>query len=135
MLAEKVIHALLRADVDLAALVADRIYPTPLPQGVTFPALGVTHIVTTQFGTIDADAPYQLMRARVQVDCFAKDYPTQKALVGAVAKALLFKRGTIAGVSVATVQRVTEGADERDDDMQVYMQPVDYHVTYQEPSS
>ena len=132
MRAEKVIRTLLLADTGVTALVAARIYPAQLPQGTALPALIITHISTIELPTLDAQAAYSLMRARIEVTAIASDYATQKNLLEAVRKACNYQRGTIAGVSVASVRRDTLGPDLRNDDMQVFTQTLDFFVTYKE---
>ena len=132
MRAEKVIHSLLNGAAGVSALVADRIYPSPLPQGVTLPALAVEHISTVDLPTIDAAAPYALVQSRIEVTALAKDYPTQKSLIEAVRQACQFESGVIAGVTVVVVLRDGVGPDLRDDDMQVFSQSIDFRVVYHE---
>lgn len=134
MRAEKVIRALLAQAAGVSAVVGDRIHPVPLPQGVTLPALGYTHVSTREHtGDGSASAAYVLCTSRIQVDVLAKDYPTQKSLLDEVRKACNYQRGIIAGVTVVSVLRAGVAHDERDDDMRVYRQSIDFLVTYQEP--
>jgi hypothetical protein len=133
MSAEKIIKALLYASSELTALVADRIYPLPAPQDCVFPAVGYRHISTTPQPTIDASAPYNLVSSRVEVAVMAQDYPTQKSLIGPVRRACEFQRGTIAGVPVVAVLWDADGVDFRDDAQQLYVQTVDFMITFREP--
>lgn len=132
MRAEKVITALLNAASGVTALVSDRIYPPPLPQGVALPAVSVEHISTVDLPTIDANAGYNLVQTRIEVTAIAKDYPTQKALLEQVRTAITFQRGTIAGVQVVSILRGSVGPDIRDDDMQLFTQSIDFLVTLRE---
>ena len=132
MHAEKAIHALLMQASVVTSLVGARCYPGQLPQGCPLPALVVEHISTVQASTLDANAEFNLARTRVQVTALASDYPTQKALVHAVAGACTFQRGLIAGVTVISVMRDLIGPDLRDDDRSVFFQAVDFVVTFQD---
>ena len=134
MRAEKAINALLNAAAGLTALVGTRIYGGgQLPQGTVLPACVVEHVSSNELTTIDANAAFGLMKARIQCTVLAKDYPTQKAVLEQVRIACNYQRGVIAGVRVITVLRDTVGPDMRDDAMQVYTQSIDFQVTYQEP--
>lgn len=132
MRAEKVINTLLNAASGVTALVGARIYPLQLPQDSVLPALVYEHVVSTELTTIDAASAYALMQARIEVTVLAKDYATQKTLIEEVRKALNYQRGVVAGVSVASIVRDTLGPDLRDDDLQVYSQAIDFHVTFKE---
>ena len=134
MRAEKVINALLNAAAGLTALVGTRIYGGgQLPQGTALPAVVVEHISSNELTTIDANAAFGLMKARIQITVLAKDYPAQKAVLEQVRIACNYQRGLIAAVRVISVLRDTVGPDLRDDAMQVYTQSIDFQVTYQEP--
>lgn len=130
--AEKVVMALLNAASGVTALVGTRIYPPPLPQGVTLPALAVDHVSTVDQPMLDASAGYNLVQSRIEVTALAKDYATQKSLIRAVRNAVRYQRGTIAGVQVVSILRGSVGPDVRDDDMQIYSQSTDFILTLRE---
>ena len=132
MLAEKAIHALLMADSAVVALVGTRCGPPPLPQPVTLPALVVEHISTVERTTLDAQSAYGLVESRIEVTILAATYGAAKTLLDAVRTACNYKRGTIGGVRVETVQRVNVGADAWDDTLQAYAQSIDFMVIHQE---
>jgi hypothetical protein len=133
MRAEKVITALLNGSAAVVALLADRVYPSQVPQGKPLPAAVVDHISSNELTTIDANAAYGLVRSRIQVTVLANSYPAQKALLEEVRLACNYQRGVIAGVRVVSVIRDTVGPDMRDDDRGVFYQSVDFQVTHQEP--
>lgn len=133
MRAEQALYALLAADAGIAARVASRIYPGQLPQGTLLPALVVEHVDSQPLPTIDAQAGFSLVQSRLQVTALAKTYTDQKAVLDAVRAALNYQRGVIAGVRVMHIVRDTVGPDLRDDDLQVYVQSMDFMVTFQEP--
>lgn len=132
MRAEKVIRSLLAAAPSVSALVATRIYPAPIPQATTLPAIGYSHVSTVPLTTLDASAGFNLVRSRIEVFAIAKSYADQKALVEEIRKALDYQRGTIAGVEVVSILRDVSGPDLRDDDMQIFTQATDFLVTLRE---
>lgn len=129
----KVIVALLAADAPLLALVpVEKIMAGVIPQGTSLPAVSVTEVSTVEISHIDAQAPYTLVDARVQVTVVAASYPAQKALLAAVRKACNYKRGTLVGVPVVSVRRGSNGPDFNDPETDFYLQSVDFHVIYHE---
>jgi len=133
MRAEKAIRALLMQASAVTSLVGDRCYPGPLPEGCPLPALVVEHVSTVPLPTLDAQAGYGLMQARIQVTGLAANYPAVKTLLDAVVTACNHQRGLIGGVRVASAVRVLIGPDLRDDDRSVFYQSVDFVVIHQEP--
>lgn len=132
MRAEKVVKTLLGNAAGVTALVATRVYPGPIPQGTTLPAISYEHISTVPLQTLDASAGFNLVRTRIEVTAVAKNYSDQKALIEEIRKALEYQRGIIAGVEVIAILRESAGPDLRDDDMQLYTQAVDFMVTHRE---
>ena len=135
MSAEKIIHTLLtNASAVTAVIGAGNIWPGELPQGTPLPALGVSHISTTELPTLDASALFGLLESRIEVTVLAKDYATVKSLLTLVRKACNYQRGSIAGLAVASIRRDLVGADARDSDLQVFSQTLDFIVTWQDPT-
>lgn len=134
MSAQAAIIELLFGYAPLTALVGDRIYPGELPQGTVLPAVVVSHISTTPLTTIDAQAPFSLVRSRVETTIIAKDYPGQQTVVAKVRGAANFKRGTLGGVTVVSILRDLIGPDMRDTDTMLFSQNIDFAVTWQEPN-
>lgn len=132
MRAEKVTYTLLSNDSGVAALIAGRIYPGRLPQNTAMPALSYELVSGVDVSPINAQAGGVLLRSRVQVTGFAKNYSELKALLEAVRKALLFQSGLIAGVRVIGITRELIGPDLREDDLGLYLQSVDYLITHDE---
>ena len=130
MSAEKVINALLNADVAIGALVAGRIYPGTVPLNAAMPVLAFNHISTVNKTMVSMAERDALMVSRIQVTAMAKSYPAVKALLAAVSKACDQKRGTIAGILVSSVIGDATGPDMRDDDATLYMQSADFKVTW-----
>jgi hypothetical protein len=95
MIVETVVQ-LLMEDAQVAALVADRIYPSRMPDAVSFPALVVTKAGGVGSYTLQGDAGIE--QGRVQVDCYATNESAVIALRGAVRGLLSgFKGGTASG--------------------------------------
>lgn len=133
MNAQAVAYTLLSADAGVTALVpAVRIYPSMLGEGVALPAVVIMLISTVDQPTIDAQAPYQLRRSRVQVNALAQDYAQAQALGRAVNAALAFERGTIAGVSVASVVRDWTHGDDFDTELHAHVVAQDFLIVWRE---
>lgn len=136
MSAEKVIFNLLKNDAGVLALVpVDRIYAGVIPQGAILPAIAYNHISTTERATVAMSETNALATSRIEVAVQTKEYPKQKQVLKAVRKACKNKRGTFAGVVVNSVLVDTLGPDMRNDDLALYMQTIDFRVTYAEPNT
>lgn len=137
MRAEKAITALLTQASGLTALLGQGMASVygggQLPQNTPLPAVVVEHVSSVELTTIDANAAFGLMQSRVQITVIAKTYPAQKTVLEQVRVACNYQRGVIAGVRVVSVIRTLVGPDQRDDDMQIYTQSIDFQVTFQEP--
>ena len=131
MSAEKIITALLRAHSPLVAVVSTRIGPGPLPQGTALPALATNLISNVRRNTVSTAEAAQLFRSRMQITVLASSYSQQKALIRLVSDACKYQRGTIAGSTGVSVLPDIEGPDMRDDDASIYMQTIDFSVSYQ----
>ena len=132
MSAENIIHALLTAASAVTAVVSDRVYPGELPQGTPMPALGVSHISTTERPTINAVGTYTMVQTRIEVTVLSKDYVTLKDLVKKVRAACNYQRGVIATYTVISVMQELVGPDMRDSDLTLFSQTIDFMVTWQE---
>ena len=135
MSAEKIIRTLLAASSPVVSVVSDRIYPGELPQGTALPAIGVTHITTTELSTLDASAAFMLVATRIECVILAKDYATVKSLISAVRTACNYAHGSIAGFMVSSVRREMVGVDMRDSSLGIYGQTIDFMVTWAEPNT
>lgn len=137
MSAEKVVYTLLKADSGVIQIIADeaRIYDGEIPQGKPLPAIAYNYISGSERNTAAMNESHSLVTDRIQVSVMAKDYLKQKALIRAVRKACKNKSGVIAGVKVFSVLSERPGPDMRNDAMQLYMQTIDFIVTYSEPNT
>lgn len=109
MSAEAITHALLGQSAALAALVDARYFPEVLPDNVPTPALVHSLIVSVDIGVIGADDYAGSQRARVELDGCAEDFAAAKAVFEEARKALLFARGSVAGVELVAVLPGGEG--------------------------
>lgn len=126
-----VLRSLLVGSAALTARVpAARIMAGLLPQGVALPAISLEEISAVPQPTIDAQA-FALMRTRVQVNVLARSYAEQKELAALARTACEYARGLLAGVSVNSITLDSTGPDLRDDDAQIYQQPLDFVVIHQ----
>lgn len=132
MRAESVIYALLTGNSGVTALVGTKVYPGRLPQNTVMPAISYELVSSNEILPINAQAGGVLLRSRVQVTVLAKSYAETKAVHEAVRKAVLFQRGLIGAVRVISITRDLIGADERDDELGLYMQSVDYLLIHDE---
>lgn len=132
MRAEKVMYSLLTGDAGVAALVANRVYPGKLPQNTVMPAISYEMVSAYDAVPVTANGNGTLVYSRVQVTALAKSYADCKAVLEAARKAVLFKSGLILGVRVMSITRAGIGPDQRDDDLNLYLQSVDYTVLHDE---
>lgn len=84
---EEVIVSKLKAHAGLSALVGTRVYPAPLPQRPTLPAVTYQRISTLPIGSRDA-AKANFERPRFQFDGWALDVAGRAALADALRNAL-----------------------------------------------
>jgi hypothetical protein len=131
--AEKIITALMRAHAPLLAVVpftGGRIGPGPLAQGVTLPAIAYNLISNQHRNTLSGAEPFRFYRSRVQVTVLATSYAQQKDLIRLVFAACSNRRGVIAGCFNVSVLSDIEGPDMKNDDAGIFMQTIDFMVTF-----
>lgn len=117
------------ADAAIAALVADRVYPLTLPQGVTLPAM--TYQVVFGEHPVIHDGPQGLARARVQFDCWAERYSETVAIAGALRTVLNGYRGAM-GAIPDVVAKVAGELDGWEPDVRAFRKTVDFQIWYVE---
>lgn len=134
MKVEAVINSLLTADATLVGLVGTNIYPVVAPEQAVDRSAYIVYstVSNVQQRTMDAAAAFKLYKARIQVTCASKDYPSLKTITQAVRNAVNAKRGTIAGTLVVVAQLANEGPDDFDSGSRMYVQPIDFFITYHE---
>jgi hypothetical protein len=87
----------------LTGIVSDRIYPTPLPQGATLPAVTYTDI--SNVGSTSNDGPDCLEKARYQLDHWAETKEDANRLERLTRVALSGFRGRWQGLTIGGVFR------------------------------
>jgi hypothetical protein len=102
------IVGVLEGSAGVTALVGSRIYPLLVPQGFdNYPA--VTYQVISEQRTPELTKQNGLMRARVQVTCWARTYSAAKGLKEAVRNAIDGESGTFpSGVFIEDSQDTVE---------------------------
>lgn len=135
MSAVKAIRALLIGDNGVLSLCsAANIMAGDLPAGIALPGLSIKEVSTVDQARIDANSSFSLVTTRVQVTAVAKDYPSVKSLVRAARLACNYQRGDIAGIAVVRIVRDTVGPDLSNDEATIYLQSIDFKVTFEEPN-
>jgi len=133
MLAVKAVSYLLANNAPLLAKVpAESIVAGVIPLGV-MPAVGVTHISTTEHTSIAVDDAQLLATSRIQVTAHAKSYADRAEILDLVRKALPVSRGTVNGVAVECITPEGVGPDIEDHDAGIYQQSRDFLVRFQQP--
>jgi hypothetical protein len=128
----KAIKHLLHSDAALVAVVpVAKIKSGPIAQGTTLPAISVSHVSTIRRHAI-ASTSSEFCTSRVQITVMAKSYPEQKSILALIRAALPRTRGSVNGVIVDSLLKDIDGPDFREDDAEIYMQSVDYIITYSE---
>jgi hypothetical protein len=128
----KAIKHLLHSDAALVAVVpAAKIKSGLITQGTTLPAISVSHVSTIRRHAV-ASTSSEFCTSRVQITVMAKSYPEQKSILALIRAALPRTRGSVNGVIVDSLLKDIDGPDFREDDAEIYMQSLDYIITYSE---
>jgi hypothetical protein len=98
-------------DVELTALVGERIYPDAVPEDAPFPAIAYETLTDRREDTLDGGS--QLRRARVQYDCHADERTTADAIGRAVERIL--GGSVLAGVRLPETRDATSQLVEIED--------------------
>ena len=129
------VRQLLANHSGLVALVpAARIRAGVLPQGTTLPAISIMSVSATDRNVPNPGARRHVAE-RVQVTVMAADYPSLKAVLAEVKKAGADSMPTVAGLTAVTVHTDGMGPDFMNEEASIYMQPIDFRVTYSEERS
>lgn len=95
---EKTINTILKADVDLVALVSTRIWLDHLPPEPTYPA--VSYSMISDFMPMNHDKSAGPIRARIQVSSWNTSYSAARTVTELIKGALVGYTGTVSGVEV-----------------------------------
>ena len=131
MEAEAITYALLSGAGPVTAVVGARIFPEMLPLKQPTPAIVYGLVSAVRVPAIDAQAATHLMRSRVQVNLISKDHTVTRTLRAAVLAAMQFQRGAIGGATVHSVLHAGEGPVSYDQDLDLYMRPIDFLITHE----
>ena len=121
---QKAIRKLLVNDPAVAAIVGTRVYPIHVDGELTPPYI--------KYLTVSDARIYRTIRPpRIQVSCWAEDYPTVRGLAETVIAALDDYHGVIDGVAIESI-RYLNGPELYEAETRLYHIPCDFRVTYRE---
>lgn len=121
---QKAIRKLLVNDPAVAAIVGTRVYPIHVDGALTPPYI--------KYLTVSDARIYRTIRPpRIQVSCWADDYPTVRQLAEVVIAALDDYHGVIDGVAIESI-RYLNGPELYEAETRLYHIPCDFRVTYRE---
>lgn len=121
---QKAIRKLLVNDPAVAAIVGTRVYPIHVDGALTPPY--IKYLIVS-----DARIYRTIRPPRIQVSCWADDYPTVRQLAEAVIAALDDYHGVIDGVAIESI-RYLNGPELYEAETRLYHIPCDFRVTYRE---
>lgn len=113
VLIEDGLYAHLSAQSTITNIVADRIYPTILPQTPDLPAIVFHNLGSSPVSR--QDGVPTLAKTTFQIDCFSNDNREAKLLAKAVREALESYVGMMGAFSVQAVFVLNSGMDDFDD--------------------
>lgn len=127
------VRAALIASADLTTLVpATRIQAGDMPQGTTLPALSLTSLSKVDRNVLSPGADRHVTE-RIQVMVHARNYPSQKAIEGAVRAAAADRIGlAVPGLANVTIHTESGGPDMMNEEASIYLGMQDFIVTYSE---
>lgn len=128
-----IIHALLASTPAVTAIVpVARIITGVVPQATPLPAISVSEVSSTAEMTVSRRTDTELVRSRVQVTVYGKNYPQMKQLLLACKMGKGVKNGTVAGFYVNSVMPAGTGPEIPPGDDKIYEQSRDFMVTFAE---
>ncbi len=127
------VHARLTNYAPLTALVGTRVYPTLLPQGVTFPA--VNYLTVSNVRSYSHQGRSYLARARVQISCWAETVAGAKAVARQARAALEAFTGALGGAGGVEVGYlfVANEVDLHDPETGRYQVALDFVIGHLDP--
>lgn len=119
----------LTSQTAITGLIDSRLYPVTVPQNTPYPAMSYRLVSEV---TIPAhDGPLNLVEARVQFDCFDREYAGVKSLARALRRAIDGYRGQMGEVEIHGVF-FQNTLDAFEDPPEVYRIPVDFIFMWQD---
>lgn len=129
----EIIVAAMLNNAGVIALVGDRRAMGQLPQNSAFPAIVFTIVDATAMPRLDFLAQRQMARARIQINPIAQSIGEVKAILEAIRSAMDFKlQQVFAGKTVISSRVELLGPIDKDNDIGVFTQSVDYILMYYE---
>ena len=135
-----IVGILLRGDSNLTAVVpAERIYSGVIPLEPDLPAISVREISGRQENNLGMNSANYLMETRVQVTIATKigtgnaatdGYPAMKAILELVQEALPLSLGTVGTFTCQGILPELIGADIFDEQERLWMQSLDFMVSW-----
>lgn len=117
----------------ITALVGNRRAMGQLPQNTAFPALVYTIVDATPMPHLNYSVERQMARARIQINPIAKTIPEVKSILDAIRAAMDFKLQQVYATKTVISSRMELlGPIEKDDDLGVWTQSVDYMLMWYE---
>lgn len=114
-------------------LVGNRRAMGQLPQNTAFPALVYTIVDATPMPHLNYSVERQMARARIQINPIAKTIPEVKSILDAIRAAMDFKLQQVYATKTVISSRMELlGPIEKDDDLGVWTQSVDYMLMWYE---
>jgi hypothetical protein len=129
-----IVRELLLASPEVAGLVAARVYPSPLPQGCTLPAVTYQRVAGRSVQSLTGLSGCAM--PRMQVDCWAETYDVAQEIAQAVKGWLVGVagrgyQGTVDGVRVQGA-RFLDDEDQYERDTKLHRVRADYVVFHEE---
>lgn len=121
------LYARLAAHSGTAALVGTRIYPGPLPQDATLPAITYRQVSGVHEHAMGADV---MQRPHWQVTAWADDDPGARALRIQVLDALSRFRGTVGSDTVQDIFAINDGIDGYDPERRISGIVMEFRIWY-----
>lgn len=129
----EIIVAAMLNNAGVIALVGDRRAMGQLPQNSAFPAIVFTIVDATAMPRLDFLAERQMARARIQINPIAQSIGEVKAILEAIRSAMDFKlQQVFAGKTVISSRVELLSPIDKDNDIGVFTQSVDYILMYYE---
>ena len=129
---ELIVAAMLNTTA-INALVGNRRAMAQLPKNSAFPAIVYTIVDSSAQPNLNYSGGRQMARARIQINPIAKSIGDVKTILDAVRAAMDFKLQQVYATKTVISSRLELlGPIEKDDDLGVWTQPVDYMLMWYE---
>ena len=131
MIFETALYQHLSGTLGVTALASTRIYPAPLPQQVSLPAITYMQVSSVPIRTMGGR---QGRQPRIQIDCWATSPSARRQLAEAVIAALDHYSGTMGGPGGVTVRGafLENDLDEYDPETKRYRAILDFIIHHEE---